>query len=134
MQKGASLFVSRLIYYAIKIRKRAGEMTEKGRKNRLEWSMAKADLCREVRSLGFPVEFADLLAKELGSPRAMDRMTSYLRQAHPRTMEMIIDEMLAICADAEAWREKKESQRAQAGYSAWLNSEERWQNTDEDEE
>ena len=33
----------------------------KGR-NRLEWSMAKSDLCREVLSLGFPREFGDLLA------------------------------------------------------------------------
>ena len=102
--------------------------------NREMWVSAKARLMAASASLGLPEEFADLLARQLGSPRAMDRMASYLRQAHPRTMEMIIDEMLAICADAEAWREKKESQRAQAGYSAWLNSEERWQNADEDEE
>ena len=102
--------------------------------NREMWVSAKARLMAAAASLGLPEEFADLLARQLGSPRAMDRMTSYLRQAHPRTMEMIIDEMLAICADAEAWREKKESQRAQAGYSAWLNSEERWRNADEDEE
>lgn len=102
--------------------------------NQEMWVSAKARLMAASASLGLPEEFADLLARQLGSPRAMDRMTSYLRQAHPRTVEMIIDEMLAICADAEAWREKKESQRAQAGYSAWLNSEERWQNTDEDEE
>ena len=43
-------------------------------KNRLEWSMAKADLCREVRSLGFPVEFGDLLAKELGKELVIDNM------------------------------------------------------------
>lgn len=30
--------------------------------------MAKGDLCREVLSLGFPREFGDLLAIELGSP------------------------------------------------------------------
>ena len=102
--------------------------------NQREWVWSRDRLAAAVRGLGYPEEFADLLARQLGSPRAMDRMTSYLRQAHPRTVEMIIDEMLAICADAEAWREKKESQRAQAGYSAWLNSEERWQNTDEDEE
>jgi hypothetical protein len=38
---------------------------------------------------------------------------------------MIVDEMLAICADIDAWREKKKSLEAQAGYSAWLNSETR---------
>jgi hypothetical protein len=38
---------------------------------------------------------------------------------------MIVDEMLAIKAEIDAWREKKESQEAQAGYSEWLRSEER---------
>ena len=98
------------------------------------WAQARDRLVQATVTLGYPSELGELMARQLKSPKAMDRMTSYLRQAHPRTMEMIIDEMLAICADAEAWREKKESQRAQAGYSAWLNSEERWQNTDEDEE
>ena len=33
---------------------------------------------------------------------------------------MLVDEMLAICAEIEAWREKKQSQQAQARYSAML--------------
>ena len=89
-------------------------------RNRLEWSMAKSDLCREVLSLGFPREFGDLLAKELGSPRAMSRMTAYLRTTKPHSVEMIVDEMLAISAEAKAWREKKESEEAQASYNAFL--------------
>ena len=95
-------------------------MTAGVSKNRLEWSTAKADLCREVRSLGFPVEFADLLAKELGSPGAISRMTAYLRCTKPHSVEMIVDEMLAISAEVKAWREKKESEEAQASYNAYL--------------
>ena len=95
-------------------------MTAGVSKNRLEWSTAKADLCREVRSLGFPVEFADLLAKELGSPGAISRMTAYLRCTKPHSVEMIVDEMLAISAEVKAWREKKESEEAQASYNAFL--------------
>ena len=95
-------------------------MTSGVSKNRLEWSMAKADLCREVLSLGFPVEFGNLLAKELGSPRAISRMTAYLRCTKPHNVEMIVDEMLAISAEAKAWREKKESEEAQASYNAYL--------------
>ena len=34
---------------------------------------------------------------------------------------MLVDEMLAICAEIETWREKKESQEAQARYNARLN-------------
>ena len=52
-------------------------------------------------------------------------MTDWLYHARPRSMEMIVDEMLAICADIEAWRKKKESQEAQYSYSRWLNSAER---------
>lgn len=95
-------------------------MNEGKARNRLDWSMAKGDLCREVLSLGFPREFGDLLAKELGSPRAMSRMAAYLRTAKPHSVEMIVDEMLAISAEAQTWRERKESQEAQASYTAYL--------------
>ena len=95
-------------------------MIDNKARNRLEWSMAKSDLCREILSLGFPREFGDLLAKELGSPRAMGRMAAYLRSAKPHSVEMIVDEMLAISAEAQTWRERKESQEAQAAYSAYL--------------
>ena len=36
------------------------------------------------------------------------------------TFSEIKDEMLAICAEIETWREKKESQEAQARYNARL--------------
>ena len=95
-------------------------MTDGKARNRLEWSMAKSDLCREVLSLGFPREFGDLLAKDLGSPRAMGRMAAYLRTTKPHSVEMIVDEMLAIAAEVQTWRERKESQEAQASYTAYL--------------
>lgn len=90
------------------------------------WTLSRNDLARAVSSLGYPEEFADLLAKQLGSPKAIDRMTSWIRLAHPNSMEMIIDEMLAIREEIETWREKKESREAQARYYDWLSSEERW--------
>ena len=46
---------------------------------------------------------------------------------------MIIDEMLASCAEIEAWREKKESREAQEGYNRWLNSSVRRQNENRQE-
>ena len=73
-----------------------------------------------VTGIGFSAELAELMARQLGSPRAIDRMTSYVYQARPRTEEMLVDEMLAICAEIETWREKKESQEAQARYNARL--------------
>ncbi len=90
-----------------------------------KWSAARKHLAAALTSLGFPEELADLLAKELKSPGAIDRMTSWLYHVRPRSLETIADEMLAIRADLDAWIEKKESQAAQAGITAWLNSEER---------
>ncbi|MBR2822272.1 MAG: hypothetical protein IKE24_01085 [Clostridia bacterium] len=98
--------------------------------NQRQWSLSRNELARAVSALGYPAEFADLLAKQLGSPKAIDRLTSYLYHAKPHSLEMIVDEMLAIKSEIEAWREKKESQEAQAGYSAWLRSEERWNTED----
>ena len=48
------------------------------------------------------------------------------------TEEMLVDEMLAICSNIEAWKKKKESQEAQWGYTRWLNSETRWKNEEEE--
>ncbi len=98
----------------------------------LAWSRDR--LAAAVASLGYPEEFADLLAKQLGSPKAIDRMTSYLYQARPGSVEMIVDEMLAINAEIDAWREKKEALGARDGYNAWLNSDARWQIGQESED
>ena len=85
--------------------------------NQYQWAQARDRLVADVTGIGFS---AELMARQLGSPRAIDRMTSYVYQARPRTEEMLVDEMLAICAEIEIWREKKESQEVQARYNARL--------------
>lgn len=93
--------------------------------NQRIWAQARNELVRAVTALGFPAELAELMARELRSPRAIDRMTAYVRQVRPKREEMLVDEMLAICAEINAWHEKKASQEAQWRYSMWLNSDER---------
>jgi len=88
--------------------------------NQYLWAQAKERLVAAVTGLGYTTELAELMAHELGSLKAIDRMTSYIRQAHPRTEEMLVDEMLAICAEIETWRRKKEAEEAQASYNARL--------------
>ena len=100
--------------------------------NQRMWAQARDRLAGTITSLGFPEEFADLLAKQLGSPKAIDRMTDWLYHVRPRSVEMVVDEMLAICSNIEAWKKKKESQEAQWGYTRWLNSETRWKNEEEE--
>ena len=85
-----------------------------------QWAQARDQLSAALSAAGYPAELAQLMAQQLGSPRAIDRMTAYVRHGYARNMEMLADEMLAICADTENWREKKESQEAQTKYNARL--------------
>ena len=96
--------------------------------NQRIWALSRDGLAKAIASLGYPPEFADLLAKQLGSPQAIDRLTSYIGLAHPGSVEMIVDEMLAIRSEIDAWREKKESRTALEGYNVWLSSEARQRN------
>ena len=98
------------------------------------WSQARDELAAALIFQGFPEELADLLAEQLGSPKAIDRMTGYVNRARPRSVEMVVDEMLAIRAEIDTWRERKESRDAQAGYSAWLSSETRMRMAEETKE
>ena len=58
--------------------------------------------------------------EQLGSPKAMERMMAYLYNVKPRTAELIVDEMLAICSDVDAWRSKKAAEEANARYNEML--------------
>ena len=84
------------------------------------WAQARDRLAVALSAAGYPEELSEIMAKHLRSPKAIDRMTAYVRGGYARNMEMLADEMLAISADAEAWREKKESQEAQAKYNSHL--------------
>ena len=72
-----------------------------------EWSIARDDLVYSITSLGFPEELGNEIAKNLGSPKAIRRMTSYLCQTHPKSAEEIVDEMLAIKRLMPGENEKK---------------------------
>lgn len=61
------------------------------------------------------------MAKHLGSPKAMERMIAYLENVKPRREDLLVDEMLAIRSEVDAWREKKASEEANARYNEMLN-------------
>lgn len=86
------------------------------------WKKAYTELIQTIRKMGYPEEFAKAVAKNLGSEKTMGRMTSYLRQAKPRSAEEIADEMLAIMSDRENWIRKKEARQANSRYNEYLNS------------
>ena len=51
----------------------------------------------------------------------MRRMIAYLHYVKPKTEELVVDEMLAIRSEIDAWKEKKASERANARYNEMLN-------------
>ena len=80
--------------------------------NKKIWVLSRNKLVKEIKRLGFPEELGNEIAKNLGSPKAMDRMTAYLINEKPKSAEIVVDEMLSIMTEIEAWREKKESREA----------------------
>ena len=92
-----------------------------------EWNRTRDRLVAEIKKLGFREDLGFAVAKNLGSPKAMERMISYLVNVKPRKEELLIDEMLAICSEIKAWKEKKASQEANARYNEMLlNGLEEW--------
>ena len=87
---------------------------------REEWKNSRNGLVSALKSLGFPEELGDVIAKYLGAPRAIDRMTAYLWNEKPRTTEIVVDEMLAIRTEIDAWRERKAAREANARYNELL--------------
>ncbi|MCR5420577.1 MAG: hypothetical protein K6E98_06210 [Lachnospiraceae bacterium] len=84
------------------------------------WIIAKNRMMDALTGLGFPEALGDQIVKNLASAKAMDQMTSYLNNIKPKKAELVVDEMLAICSDISRWRDKKESERANAKYNEVL--------------
>ncbi len=89
------------------------------------WIQSRDRLVNSITALGFSREMGTVIAGQLKSPRAMDRMYAYVTGVRPASEEMLVDEMLAICSDVDAWKERKKSLEAQARYNIWLSSDER---------
>lgn len=89
--------------------------------NQILWARTKDELVRSVERLGFPADLGEAVAKHLGSPKAMQRMIAYLDYVKPTSGELIVDEMLAIRSEVDAWKEKKASEEANARYNEILN-------------
>ncbi len=88
--------------------------------NQYEWTQARDELVDSIKQLGFPEELGYEVAKNLGSPKAMRRMNSYLYYVKPQRVELVVDEMLAIRSEIEDWRDKKASQEANEKYNQML--------------
>ncbi len=88
--------------------------------NRMIWVRTKNELVQSVTRLGFPAALGEAVAQHLGSPKAMERMIAYLDYVKPTSDVMIVDEMLAIRSEIDAWRDRKASQEANAACNEML--------------
>ncbi len=86
----------------------------------MEWARKRDELRAAMRELGFPQELGDLAAEHLQSPKAMERMIGYLSYEKPTKIEVVVDEMLAIRSEIDAWREKKAAEEANRRYNEML--------------
>ena len=84
---------------------------------------ARADLIDAIEQLGYPGEFGEVIASQLGGEWSLRHMTSYLRGANPHSPEEIADEMLAILQMRERYVEQKISEHANASITAFYNRE-----------
>lgn len=84
------------------------------------WSRTRDELVTAVTALGYPAELGHEIAKHIGSPKGMERMISYLNYVRPNKVEMVVDEMISIRSEIDAWRDKKASQEANAVYNEML--------------
>ena len=92
--------------------------TEKERRARIR--RAKDELILTLEQMGYPPEFGRTVADQLGHELVVRRMISYLRQVKPGNIELIVDEMLSIISDRDAWIRKKQVQYYNAKYNEFL--------------
>lgn len=71
------------------------------------------ELYKELLRRGYDPEFCKLISREMHTDFTAKRMLGYLRQFPTLPMEEIVDEMLAIESDRDAWIQKKQSEQAQ---------------------
>jgi len=96
-------------------------VTEEKRMEDQERQYAYADLADAVVRLGYPEEFAQVLASELRSAKAMRRMAAYIDGVRPTSPEQIADELLAITYERDRWVEQKMSEHANATITQFYN-------------
>lgn len=77
-------------------------------------------LYRELLSRGYDEKFCRLISQELRTDFTAKRMLGYLRQFPSLPPEEIVDEMLAIEADRDAWIKKKQSEQAQQSINEFM--------------
>jgi len=95
-------------------------------------------LINELGKLGYPEGFSQVIAENLRTDKAIDRMVGYLRSARPGSAEEIVDEMLAIIDDRDRWIKKKIAENSNSKitelYNSPLSDEEEDDEEEDDEE
>ena len=72
------------------------------------WNSSRNALISTIEYLGFPAELGELIARQLGSPKAIDRMTAYLNYARPTDVVVVVDDAGDPGRDRRLEREKRE--------------------------
>lgn len=83
-------------------------------KHRTEMSM---QLYHMMKDRGYPEPLCDLVSKNLNTDFTAGRMIGYLSHYSSLPDVEVVDEMLAILSDRDAWIRKKEAEHANEAIS-----------------
>ncbi len=82
------------------------------------------DVYHALREKGFPEALCQEIAyKHMNTDYTANRMLAYLYRMTEPSIEMVVDEMLAILEDRERIRKKHEMEQAQAAINRIYNGE-----------
>ena len=70
--------------------------------------------------MGYPETLCKVVSKELSSELAAARMMGYLSHYTQASEEQVVDEMLAILSDRDAWIQKKQMENNQQKWNRFL--------------
>ena len=70
--------------------------------------------------MGYPEPLCRVVSRELSSEMAAARMMGYLGHYTQASEEQVVDEMLAILSDRDAWIRKKQMENNQQKWNRFL--------------
>lgn len=81
----------------------------------------KSRLYQVMKEMGYPEDLCEVVSREMRSEISETRMIGYLYHYSKPSVEQVVDEMLAIQSDRDAWIQKKQMENTQAKWNQFLN-------------
>lgn len=91
--------------------------------NKSNLSDSQKHLLKELLDRNYDEKLCEIIVNQLNSDISANRMIGYLYYHNDLPIEEVVDEMLAIISDRDAWIKKKNMEYNQAKWNQYLNDE-----------